>query len=267
LGCGPYYDSISGELVTSNPEINFPDVIPICSNELPLTYSSTDTADGFRWFKINQFENETLISDTAEVEFTEDGAYRYEAYNTVSQSGNMTECPTSKNFRVEVSGIATINNIQVSQQLSAFRVEINAEGNGDYEFGLNKDGPYQPSNIFENVPQGQITAYVRDKNGCGIAEKTVEHDFDVEGFPKFFTPNGDGFNDFWQFIPSELNRITDLKTIYIFNRFGLFIGQIDPTSLGWDGRFRGKPLPESDYWFKAITNENIEVKGHFSLKR
>ena len=268
LGCGPYFDSVSGELVTINPEINFPEMISICDNEGSSTITTTDVAEGFKWFKVDQFGNETLLSTTAEVLLLEDGDYRYEAYNTISQSGNSIECPTSKIFRVEISEVATINSVDISQNLGTLRVEINVQGIGDYEFAVNNiDGPYQSSNVFTGIPSGQVTVFVRDKNGCGITQETVEQDLTVEGFPKFFTPNGDGVNDFWQFIPPINTGSNNLSSIFVFDRFGILLAQIEPTSQGWNGDFNGSPVPASDYWFKAITQDSKELKGHFTLKR
>ena len=268
LGCGPYFDSVSGELVTINPEINFPEMISICDNEGSSTITTTDVAEGFKWFKVDQFGNETLLSTTAEVLLSEDGDYRYEAYNTISQSGNSIECPTSKIFRVEISEVATITAVDISQNLGNLRVEINVQGIGDYEFAVNNiDGPYQSSNVFTGIPSGQVTVFVRDKNGCGITQETVEQDLTVEGFPKFFTPNGDGVNDFWQFIPPINTGSNNLSSIFVFDRFGILLAQIEPTSQGWNGDFNGSPVPASDYWFKAITQDSKELKGHFTLKR
>ena len=72
-------------------------------------------------------------------------------------------------------------------------MEILVSGDGDYEFSL--DGlAYQDSNTFTNVPPGIISVFIQDKNNCGITEELIS----VVGFPKFFTPNGDGVNDFWQ---------------------------------------------------------------------
>lgn len=268
LGCGPYFDSLTGELVTLNPEINFPDLISICGNENSSSITTTDVAEGFKWFKLDQFGNETLISSTADVLLSEQGDYRYEAYNTVSQSGNIIECPTSQNFKVEISEIATISSVDVSEQAGGLRVKIEAQGGGDYEYAVNNiDGPYQSNNVFENVPEGSITVYVKDKNGCGIAEETVEQDLTVKGFPKFFTPNGDGVNDFWQVIPPSGTNELALGSIFIFDRFGVLLSQIEPTSQGWDGDHNGKSLPSSDYWFKANLEDGRELKGHFALKR
>ncbi|NNK76563.1 MAG: T9SS type B sorting domain-containing protein, partial [Maribacter sp.] len=211
---------------------------------------------------------ETLISSLAQATFTESGDYKYEAYNTIAQSGNSIECPSSKNFRVEISEVAIINSDDISQNLGDLSVVINVQGIGDYEFAVNNsDGPYQESNVFNAVPAGLVTVFVRDKNGCGITEKTVEQDLTVEGFPKFFTPNGDGVNDFWQFIPPLNTTNTNLNTIFIFDRYGSLLAQIDPSSLGWNGDFNGRPVPASDYWFRAITKDSKELKGHFALKR
>lgn len=268
VGCGPYFDSITGELVIINPEISFPDTISFCASETPYTISTTDTADGFRWFKRDQFGNETLISEGSTISVSETGEYRYEAYNTVMQASGTVECPSSQIFNVISSEIATINAVLITEQQTGIRITVDASGNGDYEYALNNiDGPYQDSNVFDNIAAGTYTVYVRDKNGCGIAEERVEQDLTLEGFPKFFTPNGDGINDFWQFIPTPLTGEININVIYIFDRYGKLLAQIEPTTNGWDGSFNGRPLPSSDYWFRAISESNGQIQGHFALKR
>ncbi len=268
LGCGPYFDSITNQLVDLRPEINFPDVVSFCQNDGPFLISSDDTAAGFRWYKVDEFDNEQLISSEDEVMLTEPGIYRYEAYNIASQSGSTIECEISKIFQVVTSGLAQIDDLRVTGQNGTINVSVEISGIGDYEFTVdNIDGPYQDSNMFEGLQPGFHTFYVRDNNGCGIAEKTLEQDLTLDGFPKFFTPNGDGVNDFWQFIPPPDAGQVEIGAISIFNRYGMFLKQIDPTSRGWDGNFNGKPLPASDYWFKTISPKNKKIQGHFSLKR
>lgn len=268
IGCGPYFDSVTGELIIINPEISFPDTISICQDELPFLVSSTDTAEGFRWFQIDQFGNETLISSTSNATLTETGKYRYEAYNTVVQASGTVECPSSQIFNVISSELATINSILIATLETGIRITVEVSGIGDYEYALNDiNGPYQDSNIFNNIPNGSYTVYVRDKNGCGIAQESIEQDLTLEGFPKFFTPNGDGVNDFWQFIPTPLTGEISIEVIQIFDRYGTFLAQIEPTSNGWDGSFNGRPLPSNDYWFRAISESSGQIQGHFALKR
>ncbi len=268
IGCGPYFDSVTGELIIINPEISFPDTISICQDELPFLVSSSDTAEGFRWFQIDQFGNETLISSTSNATLTETGEHRYEAYNTVVQASGIVECPSSQIFNVISSELATINSVLIATLETGIRITVEVSGIGDYEYSLNDiNGPYQDSNVFNNIPAGSYTVYVRDKNGCGIAQESIEQDLTLEGFPKFFTPNGDGVNDFWQFIPTPLTGEISIEVIHIFDRYGTLLAQIEPSSNGWDGSFNGRPLPSNDYWFRAISESSGQIQGHFALKR
>ena len=92
------------------------------------------------------------------------------------------------------------------------------------------------------------------------------------GYPKFFTPNNDGFNDYWN-IPNYTNF--NQAKIKIFDRYGKFVKEITPLELGWDGYHNGNLLPADDYWFTLNYQENDsngEIKSksfssHFSLKR
>lgn len=91
--------------------------------------------------------------------------------------------------------------------------------------------------------------------------------FNTNLFPAFFTPNGDGINDFWKYLrPKDANGPI-FRSVQIFDRFGTLLSQVTPDSQGWNGMFKGKRLPSSDYWFKAVTDDNIEIRGHFTLKR
>lgn len=266
--CDPIIDSETGETIFLRPEINFPTQIGLCSEQLPFTISTDDIADGFRWYKTVGGSEEILLSENNEVPISEPGRYRYEAYNILGESGGTIECANSKLFNVVLSGIATIESIIVDNIANRKRITVFISGAGDFEFALdNIEGPYQDSHIFENVSGGFHTVYVRDKNGCGIVQRTVDRDLVAEDFPYFFTPNGDGVNEFWQYIPPKQNFEIGLQTISIFDRFGSFLVQIDANSKGWDGHFRGRPLPSSDYWYQAVMTNGQKISGHFSLKR
>ena len=268
LGCGPYLDFDTGEYVIINPEIGFPSSFSSCQDEDPLVISSTDIAEGFRWYQIDQFDNETLISSTNEITITENGRYRYEAYNTINQNGNTIECPSSQIFEVVSSEMATIENISAKPMVSSLQLTVFASGIGSYEYTIdNIDGPYSDNNIFNNVEPGTHIIYVRDKNGCGIVQKEFTQDLTVEGFPKFFSPNGDTVNDYWQYIQPIESEEVIFKSIRIFDRYGKFLKEISQYSQGWDGNIAGRRLPSGDYWFLAIDNSNRQFKGHFTLKR
>jgi len=268
LGCGPVFDPVSGEMVSFSPEIEFPSEVALCLNEDTTIISSDNIADGHRWYKINDDQTELLLSETSSFSLEEVGIYRYEAFNLVTQLGDTFECSTSKTFFATTSELPTINNIDVLEKDDSLDITVNATGIGDYEYAIDTiDGPYQDSTIFLNISLGAHTIYVRDKNGCGIVEEKIFGGLTNEGFPLFFTPNGDGINDFWQFAPPQLSAQDVLKVIFIFDRYGSLLKQLEPDSIGWDGSLNGTPLPAAGYWFKAIALNDREIKGHFTLKR
>ncbi|MGO4918121.1 T9SS type B sorting domain-containing protein [Maribacter spongiicola] len=145
-------------------------------------------------------------------------------------------------------------------------IEFFVEGDGDYEYAIN-DGAFQDDAVFMNVPPGINTVVINDKNGCGITDPI---EFLVVGYPKFFTPNGDGINDDWNVEGIEtLNN----PVVYIFDRYGKLLKQLGAND-SWDGNYNGQQMTSTDYWFRfeyGDMEDNLLVaktrKTHFSLKR
>lgn len=172
-------------------------------------------------------------------------------------------CSRTRTIQVTASDIATIESVEVVDINDVNSVTINVTGTGDYEYSLNDpSGPFVSSNVFENIPSGIHVVYINDINGCGIVSKEIA----VVGAPKFFTPNGDGFNDYWN-VKGTNTKTNSNSVIRIFDRYGKLLKQIFPNSTGWDGTFNGQPLPSDDYWYSAILEDGREIKGHFALKR
>jgi gliding motility-associated-like protein len=146
-------------------------------------------------------------------------------------------------------------------------------GIGDYEFSLdnfNYTSEPNTDSSFTNLEPGVYNLYIRDKNsyyyyefGCGILEIPVS----VIGYKKYFTPNNDGVNETWKILGIRSDYNADSK-VYIFDRYGKLLKQLDPLTEGWDGTYLGKPMPATDYWFRVYLSEDgREFKGHFSLIR
>ena len=175
---------------------------------------------------------------------------------------NTDGCTKLKTFTVTGSEIATITSIIVHDFNENNAVEIVPSGTGNYEYSI--DGVrFQDSAVFNNLSGLVYTAYVRDKNGCG----TVEQEFYLIQIPNYFTPNGDGFNDYWNI--KDINPLAQNagSVIYICDRFGKLLKQINAAGLGWDGTFNGKLMPADDYWFTIQLPDSRSNKGHFALKR
>ncbi|TDE06068.1 T9SS type B sorting domain-containing protein [Flavobacterium hiemivividum] len=126
------------------------------------------------------------------------------------------------------------------------------------------DGPFQESTAFENVSLGTHSITVKDVNGCSVLRND---NVLVIDYPKFFTPNGDDYNDRWNIFELQ----DDLASkIHIFDRYGKLLKEIRPGGTGWDGTYNGREMPGNDYWFVVEYLEDgifKKYKSHFSLKR
>jgi gliding motility-associated-like protein len=172
-------------------------------------------------------------------------------------------CSRTRTIKVTASDVAAIQSIDIVDLAETNTVTVNVTGQGIYEYSLDApNGPFQLSNFFDNVSAGIHDVYVNDQNGCGTITKAIA----VLGVPKFFTPNGDGFNDYWNL--KGANATFNVKSIiYIYDRYGKLVFQVDPSSRGWDGTYNKSPLPADDYWFTIKLENGREATGHFSLKR
>jgi gliding motility-associated-like protein len=146
----------------------------------------------------------------------------------------------------------------------------NIQGDGDYEFQVD-NGPWrslaegETSIIFTGLDAGERVVRGRDIGGCGKVEIRIS----LIDYPRFFTPNEDGFNDTWNII--GLANQPNAK-IYIFDRYGKLLKQISPSGQGWNGTYNGNPVIGNDYWFKVEYEEpsngaRREFRANFTLKR
>nr|WP_299174622.1 T9SS type B sorting domain-containing protein [uncultured Allomuricauda sp.] len=167
----------------------------------------------------------------------------------------------------QLDQVMVIDDFVNSDQTDPYNIEIVAQGTGDYEYAIN-GGEFQDDPQFFDVPPGINTVIINDKNGCGTTEPI---EFLVVGYPKFFTPNGDGIHDNWNILGIET---LSNPAVFIFDRYGKLLKQLDGTTLGWDGTFNGRALPSSDYWFRLDYERDDNgvfvarsVRRHFTLVR
>jgi gliding motility-associated-like protein len=177
---------------------------------------------------------------------------------------NNTGCVMTRKVEVAVSQAPIFENLFIEDLTNINTILVNVNGSGNYEYALNDiAGPYQSSNFFNQVPFGIHQVYIRDIEGCatiGPIQATVL------GIPKYFTPNGDGFHDFWNVKGVSLQS-NSRSIIYIFDRYGKLLAQINPISFGWDGTYNGHKMPADDYWYSIQFEDGRSAKGHFALKR
>lgn len=245
---GCYSDYPVNLVVNTFDTILVDETIGLCENESLIL----DAGSGFSSYEWNtnppQFTQQITVNSG--------GIYEVTLTNALN-------CSKTKTFTIEASGIATIEDIIINdfQDNNTAKIVISSSSLGDYEFSL--DGVnYQDSNVFSNLNDGEYTVYVQDKKGCGIVFET----FYILDYPKYFTPNDDGYNDTW-YIKNLDKRNLENSIITFFDRYGKLIKQISGTSEGWNGTFNGEILPSTDYWFTIELTNGKTIKGHFALKR
>lgn len=245
------YSETSFDLIVNGlPEIVLEDEYFICNLEPSISLSIDSGFDSYNWV----FEDGSLISSTNNAEIAQDGSYVV----TVTQITNGLTCEASFNFSLIRSVLPEIQQVNFGE-LGDNYIEIIASGDGDFEYSI--DGiNYQDSNYFSNIQGGMYTVFIRDKDGCGQDSEEVT----VIDYPKFFTPNNDGYNDFWQI--KGIVNFHNSETL-IFDRYGKLLARISSNDLGWNGLYNGKQMMSNDYWFITDLGNGRTFTGHFSLKR
>ncbi len=239
------FDIITPEFIT----IDMPDEYYICDDRLEVTLNAPDGFISYEW---STGETTQSITVSAIGPYTLYVTRDFGEFTCESEALIYVRTPDPPPV------IEDITVIDWSQNHNSIEVLLSEEG--DYEYstdGIN----FQDSPQFLNLPIDDYIVYVREANCLyGTQSDTLF----LLYYNKFFTPNNDGYNDYWQIINSDKDETIE---ILIFNRYGKQLAQIKPTSKGWDGTYNGMPLPTSDYWFR-VTRSNGQVHtGHFTLKR
>ena len=228
-------------------EPEFTQIDPICIGQIisPLPQVSNNNITGAWSPTLNNLETTTYT-------FTpENGQCSYLTTMTI-------EVGTFSPISITASNIS--NDFDSNQIISVTA----SGGSGNYEFQLD-GGSWQSNSIFEYVTgcEEHIVA-ARDVDGCIFETETSVMIMD---YPKFFTPNYDGYNDTWNIKCLEDNP---LAKVSIFDRFGKLLLSFKPTQNDWDGTFNGQLVPTSDYWFVAsyLNSDGTETqfRSHFTLR-
>ena len=242
--------------VVATAVLDFPDEVYICeaSNGIIIGETNPDSLFAYSW---------DTGETTANIMVNQAGTYTLTATNSLS---GQIDCISTRTVTLIVSETPEITEVLVDGLQQNNRVELITNISGNFEYQIDNQA-FQTSNVFNNVAPGNHTVTVNDLDGCGMDTESIV----VVGFPKFFTPNGDGANDFWHII--GVSTLTN-PVVHVFDRYGKLIKQLNANSLGWDGTYNGSALPSSDYWFKLsytdTAGQTVEAKfinNHFSLRR
>ncbi|MBC8754506.1 T9SS type B sorting domain-containing protein [Kordia sp. YSTF-M3] len=232
--------------IVAQPEIGDQQAF-LCGNEgATVLLSFEETYASYLW---------STNATTSSIEVAETGVYTVIISNTAG-------CEKEIAFVVAEEPSLTIDRIEVQdfQDVNAINIIVVEENNPEsiFSYSINGGTTFSESNEFVNVYPGVYDIVVK-RGECNAASETIL----VGGFPKFFTPNGDSYNDTWQLLQKEYypNAIIEL-----YDRYGKNLNYIKANS-EWDGTYKGVPLPSGDYWYKLVLENGRVITGNVTLKR
>ncbi|GHA27852.1 T9SS C-terminal target domain-containing protein [Salinimicrobium marinum] len=242
---------IKGGTICRNPE----------TGEVESEYLLKSNLDPLE-FEVLWFLEDKLMHVGPEYSVSQEGEYYVETLKLNPEIGaSCNYASTSVTVLESAKPIISAAVTAPFEDVAVITISVD-RGFGQYEYQLN-NGEFQESNEFRDVPSGVHTITVRGVSGnCGQATAEVV----VLKYPKYFTPNGDGYFETWT-IPDLLDHPE--ARISVFDRYGKLLKVFPPTD-SWDGYFHGRAMPSDDYWFKvSFDHEGVpkEFKSHFTLMR
>lgn len=111
-------------------------------------------------------------------------------------------------------------------------------GTYPYTFAWSTTPVYVGDTVYD-LATGLYNVTVTDVEGCS-ASTSFEVIYGANGLyiPNVFSPNGDGFNDLFQFYGINLAN----ARVMIYNRWGEQVFASDDIDIKWNGTFRGEPV-------------------------
>jgi gliding motility-associated-like protein len=132
---------------------------------------------------------------------------------------------------------------------------------GDYDQATWSNGTTGNSVVLSD--RGTYTVEVL-KNGCLNSASFSLQVIDKVGITNLFTPNGDGYNEFWRIF--HIEKLLPCS-VSVYNRSGVEVYSTTSYLNDWDGTYRGRPLPEGTYYYILKCNDGKVKKGAVTIIR
>ncbi len=139
---------------------------------------------------------------------------------------------------------------------------------GDPSSGLKDSSSQQnPSHLFDGVEKYCVLLIVKDSLSCSNSVSQCLEATEISIFvPNVFSPNGDGYNDTFQFTAKGIQSLT----YDIYDRWGLLLFKGDAVNAAWNGRTQsGSMVPDGTYYYvykaESYTSKAYNGSGFVQL--
>ena len=251
IGFCPTYVTINLDYATIELTVN---TEPFCPGDaIDIVPQQANASDNFGYEWVNQ-SGEIISTDAILTNVTEATTYTL----TVT---NLDYPLCSKIFEVETTHYEPPVILDIVEDGNT----ITVLASGLYPIQYSMDGVnWQGLNYFTDLEAGyEYVFYVRYiEQGC-LGEPYSGTIFMI---PNVITPNGDGYND--EIIIENLHVFDGQNsTFQVYDRYGkLIFEETSNTEIIWDGKYLGRVLNSTDYYYIFKIPDGREIKGHITVK-
>jgi gliding motility-associated-like protein len=236
-------DSVSKTIVIREEQYAALDSIAICLGDSIQLDANTEAGLTYQWSPDSYLNNPYTVNAVAKPE--EDITYYL--------VGSIANCLDTILQHVSVKKVALA--YEAEREICGTAILLNAETDSTAQVHWSTNPQFQPYESDSIWAEQPGTYYVKSTfDGCE-ATATVEVKLskdccseDKIRVPNAFSPNGDNINDDYRVVDDK--QIIATFDLNIFNRWGEQVFMSDDANKGWDGSYKGKPLPSAvfDYY-------------------
>ncbi|MFV0237050.1 MAG: choice-of-anchor L domain-containing protein [Flavobacteriales bacterium] len=228
-------------VVIQNPTLNVDKKVFICKGE-KVVLDAGENYFSYEW---------STGQTTQQITVKKQGNYTITVYN---ENG----CSTTKEIIVKNYEDAVLIDLITGQDY----LEAIIKNASEYTYSI--DGiNFQSNPRFTGIKNGIYTIYVKSLQGCVTTLDTIGF-ITQDVIANVFTPNGDGFNDYW--IVEGLDAFPK-ATVQVFSREGKeVLKRAVGDGFSWDGKFLGRSLPSNDYWYIIKLPDGKVFRNHLTIK-
>lgn len=196
--------------------------------------------------------------------------------NDYTISGTLGQCSTTDEVRITVESQVQVTATGDIFIISGEQAQLFATVSGANTYlwtSAPVDANFNSSILNPVVKPLVTTTYTLTATnaiGCTASENVV-----VNVIPycikvkNAFSPNGDGINDIWQ-VYDQFDCLKNIR-LTVFNRYGSKVFESKDYRNDWDGRYKGKPVPDGTYYavidFLLVSGKTFTTKTDLTIIR
>lgn len=249
--CATVSDKVKAT-VNLNPVIPVITPAPICKGSVTILNETTPNAKSYSWLPVTGLSDPTSASPAAKP--AETTTY------TVTVTSN-EGCTATQTVTVTVMPVPEASITPQKKIFEGQSVVLDAEAKyADSYLWTPAEGLDDPTKLNPVAsPTDDVTYTLTASSGIGCGSVNVSVFVRVYKkivIPTTFSPNGDGFNDYWDI---EALSTYPQSTLNVFSRSGQKVYTSTGYDKPWNGAYKGYVLPSGTYYYVIDLKNNAPL--------